>query len=112
MNTHQTLLQILLFALLTLVVGALGACSSEVGDACVTSQECPTGAICDTTAPDGYCTITPCEPNSCPQESVCIEFENELTYCMARCVIEDDCRDGYTCRSDAGPVKYCYVADN
>ena len=114
MNAHcrRTLWQFVLCLSLVALVGLLSACSSEVGDACVTAQECPAGAICDTTAPDGYCTISPCEPNSCPQESVCVEFENDLSYCMARCETNEDCREGYTCRTDIGPVKFCYVADS
>lgn len=84
-------------------------CSPQVGDECLTSQECDPGAICDTSAPGGYCTVTPCQANECPEESVCVEFESKETFCMLRCSSNGDCRDGYTCRSDRGPTKFCYV---
>jgi hypothetical protein len=92
-----------------LIVG-LAACSPEIGDSCVTGQECGTGAFCDTTAPQGYCTISPCEAGLCPDESVCIEFDGEVTACMLRCNAPEDCRSGYACRDDKGPVNFCYIA--
>jgi hypothetical protein len=91
-----------------LVVLGLG-CDRLIGDACVTGQECATGAICDTAAPGGYCTQTPCFTNGCPDEAVCVEFEDRTTYCMLRCEADGDCRDGYTCRDDVGPAKFCYI---
>ena len=94
------------FALaLTLTVG----CSPQIGDACLTSQECGTAGLCDTSSPEGYCTTSPCAPNACPEEAACITFENEQTFCMLRCDSDGDCREGYTCRSDRGPIKFCYT---
>ena len=85
------------------------ACSPEIGDSCVTGQECGTGAYCDTSAPDGYCIISPCERGGCPEEAVCVEFDGDITACMLRCDANGDCRDDYVCRSEPGPVNFCYV---
>ena len=102
----------LLLALLTLL-GA-SACATEVGDECGSSAECGQGRLCDRSASGGYCTVSPCRvaPNTCPDESVCIEFENEETFCMATCKTGLDCREGYLCTDDAGqaPHKYCRQA--
>jgi len=100
----------LLLAASMVVLLAFGAaCTPQVGDACETNQQCNTGAICDTTAPEGYCTLTPCTQNNCPEESACVEFETEETFCMLRCTEDGDCRTGYACRFDRGPIGFCYV---
>jgi len=99
-----------LFPLLTATVVALSGCVSSVGDACKTSGECPSAAVCDNTAPDGYCLVEDCDRSSCPDGSVCIPFDDQTSYCMAYCEIDRNCRKGYVCRHDVGPAGYCYVA--
>ena len=94
---------------LTFCFAFLTACSPQIGDACLTSQECGTSGLCDTSSPDGYCTATPCTSNSCSEEAACITFENDQTFCMLRCESSGDCRTNYVCRSDRGPIKFCYV---
>lgn len=86
------------------------ACGQEIGDECNSSAECGTGRLCDRASKDGYCTVTPCTvaPNSCPDNSLCVEFVNEQTFCMAGCSEDDDCRDGYECvEHDASDHAYC-----
>jgi hypothetical protein len=93
-------------AVALLLAGA--ACSTEVGDECTSDAECGEGRICDRASRAGYCTVSPCGPNSCPANSVCARFANDLTYCMALCESNEDCREGYTCTEDtAAPVPYC-----
>lgn len=98
-----------------LTVGALtmggAGCASGIGDECTTSAHCIVeDGICDTTAPDGYCTRTPCETGACGKNGVCIEFSNGETFCMATCKSNDDCRSGYRCiRSPISDANYCYV---
>lgn len=93
--------------------GPLGAgCSTEIGDECTSDAECGEGRVCDRASHAGYCTISPCGPNSCPENSVCVRFANDLTYCMGLCEHNDDCREGYTCIQDNGaPVPYCRQAN-
>jgi hypothetical protein len=98
---------ILGLALLSLAAG----CSRKIGDACTISTDCSvTGdRLCDTTEPGGYCTQFNCEPNSCPDDSVCVLFADNTctaatqsirfrrTFCMATCESDGDCRAGYRC---------------
>ena len=91
-----------------LFLGLLVAgCGAEIGDECTSNTQCGTGRICDRTSEGGYCTIAECEGNSCPANSVCVEFENEESYCMALCDTSGDCRSGYVCDDQTGPAPYC-----
>jgi hypothetical protein len=96
---------------------ALAGCAAKIGRRCTMSADCSQNGdrLCDTTQPDGYCTIFNCEPGTCPpDESVCVGFSEascpnlrtsmrfERTFCMATCESGDDCRAGYVCQ-DMGP---------
>ncbi len=94
---------ILLYLLLLLPLG----CSKEIGDECSSSVECGQARLCDRASEGGYCTVTPCEPGNCPEDSLCVEFENELTYCMALCEGSDDCREGYFCDQENAVSGFC-----
>ena len=94
-------------SLLLLLFALLPACGSEVGDECSSDSECGNRRICDRASRGGYCTVSPCSPGSCPANSVCVEFENEATYCMALCDTSDDCRGGYTCDEETGAAPFC-----
>lgn len=99
--------------LLVLVPGLfalLGACAPHVGDACVRSEECDIGQVCDTSTPRGYCTQFDCTANSCPGDSVCVDF-GDVRACMERCDQSSECRerDGHECRDDLGPTPFCYL---
>jgi hypothetical protein len=95
--------------LILATVSAVG-CAPAIGDECETALDCSSQGSrqCDRTQPGGYCTIGGCERGTCPEESVCVKFRPSLeriavTYCMATCEQNDDCRDdeGYTCTSQA-----------
>jgi uncharacterized membrane protein YgcG len=98
---------------------ALG-CTPQIGDKCTVSTNCSTTGdrLCDVTQPDGYCTKFNCEPGSCPEDSVCVNFGTTLSnveqyaascaptqgnspykrsFCMANCSANNDCRSGYEC---------------
>jgi hypothetical protein len=92
---------------LVFVIALLGGCAAKVGDACETSTDCGTQLSCETSQTDGYCTITPCEVNGCPDEAVCIVFPDDSTFCMARCDAAADCRDGYVCVDNFGDAPFC-----
>ncbi len=113
MNVPSALrLVVLAFALL----GA-AACGPTVGDACETSAACGTGLVCDLATPGGYCTRTPCRAGECPDESVCVDFGAEASWCMRRCDGGEGCRDGLSCVSpetaecldDVSGCKFCAV---
>ena len=107
--------QIARFALALLVATLMSlttACAPSVGDSCSARAECPSGAICDTTAPGGYCTFEQCVRNGCSDDSLCVFFDDNTSYCMKSCTDSADCRsdEGYICRDDIGDVPFCYVA--
>lgn len=86
------------------------SCGTDVGDDCTTDAECGEGRICDRSSRGGYCTVSPCGPSSCPENSICVRFENDQTYCMALCESSEDCRPGYECTERSAPVPYCRQA--
>ena len=88
----------LLALLLSLGLSA-GACKKVIGDGCTASTDCSAQGDrqCDVSQADGYCTVQGCDPNSCPDEALCIGFDAhaprlERRYCMAACDVDDDCR--------------------
>jgi hypothetical protein len=94
-------------ALLALASG----CSPKIGDKCTVSTDCSVNGdrLCDSTEPSGYCTVFNCEPNACPDDSLCVAFTEPTcsspaqsvrftrTFCMATCESDGDCRAGYLC---------------
>ncbi len=79
-------------------------CKPQVGDSCKLSTDCSvTGdRLCDTSQPDGYCTIFNCNPDQCPGDSTCVEFHPNQPrfsrrFCLATCGSPSDCRPGYVC---------------
>jgi len=83
-------------------LGLCVGCTSEIGDECGANVDCSANGdrVCDTTAPDGYCTILGCRADSCPEESICVAWREgvaQRTYCMRHCGSDSDCRDGYQC---------------
>jgi len=79
-----------------------GGCSAEIGDECSANVDCSTNGdrACDTSAPGGYCTILDCRANSCPEEAMCVAWDEgvaERTFCMRHCGSDSDCRGGYQC---------------
>ncbi len=93
-----------IWILLFLTIFLTPGCGKEIGDSCSSSNDCPSGAVCDTSQPGGYCTITPCYKGDCPSESRCTDFGMDNTFCMKRCNDDYDCRDGYRCVKD---IKVC-----
>ncbi len=85
----------------------LGGCSPLVGDACETTTDCGTALYCETSLPSGYCTRRSCERDGCPEVGVCVTFRPSVSYCMASCASDSDCRDGYRCVTNFGPHAFC-----
>ena len=101
------------------IAALLVACSPKIGNRCTLSTDCSQlgDRLCDTTQPEGYCTIFNCEPDTCP-EAVCVGFDSQIdpacgatqasqasrferTFCMKGCDDDSDCRDGYKCLEPA-----------
>jgi len=94
----------LLLVTAALLAALFVGCKPEVGDSCKLSTDCSIlgDRLCDTSQPDGYCTIFNCEPGSCPSESVCVEFHGASErfarrFCVRSCDGHSDCRPGYIC---------------
>ena len=93
-----------------LSLAAVG-CGSSIGDSCSTSNDCPSGTICDTDSPSGYCLVPGCEMDEeCPENATCVKFTKNIHYCLKKCKKDGDCRSKYACRHDLGDTGFCYVA--
>ncbi len=81
-------------------------CSPQIGDSCGSSTDCSINGdrICDFASPGGYCTVQGCDPDTCPGNSLCVEWRfnpprTSESYCMDRCAANGGCRQGagYAC---------------
>lgn len=103
-----------------LALFALG-CQPSIGDKCQLSTDCSSRGdrLCDTSQPDGYCTVFNCFGNSCPNDGVCVLFAPSVpgcayddrrpsrlgrSMCLATCEEDSDCRAGYVCRAPGDPT--------
>ncbi len=90
-------------------------CTPKIGNSCTLSTDCSSlgDRLCDTTQPNGYCTVFNCEPDQCPN-AICVAFDPtldpacgsadngraprfEASFCLAPCSSNSDCRDQYEC---------------
>jgi hypothetical protein len=76
------------------------ACGRQIGDDCGVNSDCGTNWICDSSQPGGYCTISPCGPETCPSEAQCVAFAPKVSYCMRNCDAKNPCRSHYSCVAD------------
>ncbi len=107
----------------------LSGCTPEIGDKCTLSTDCSIRGdrFCDTSQPDGYCTIPGCRGSGCPDKAGCILFRGSVpgcqyddraqartgrSFCMAACESDDDCRDGYVCRDPRQPPWKAIIQDD
>ncbi len=92
-------------------------CQPSIGDHCIQSTDCSTAGdrLCDTSQPNGYCTLFNCLPNNCPSGAGCMLTNaaiNGCSYddrrapsrlaaqlCLKTCNQDSDCREGegYAC---------------
>ncbi len=84
-----------------LLAATLGACAPEIGDDCKTSTDCSVNGdrFCDVSQPGGYCTVIGCDPDTCPDGALCVEWRfdpsrSSETWCMASCGRTKDCDRG------------------
>lgn len=110
----RSVVKVACFLALGLILAALSGCKPEIGDKCLLSTDCSqTGdRLCDTSQPDGYCTVFNCSTNSCPDEAACVAFRANVpgcstndrgvarslrSFCVAACEGNSDCRSDYIC---------------
>jgi hypothetical protein len=97
----------LLQALGLAFVAALAACQPAVGDACEVQTDCGRSMYCERSLPGGYCTVRSCHVTPCPEDATCVVFDPDLSWCMALCDRDADCRSGYACVEDFASVPFC-----
>src|SRR5580692_821298 len=75
MNRFPLLALLAVPAALALGLG-LSGCTPKIGDHCAQNTDCSLQGtiVCDTSAPDGYCTVFNCIPDSCLDKAACVEF--------------------------------------
>jgi hypothetical protein len=114
-----------------LVALALAGCTPSIGDKCQLSTDCSLNGtvLCDTSQPNGYCTVFNCAGNDCQPSSTCVLFAPEIpgcpyddrarartgrSFCMAPCGSNSDCRtgDGYICADPRQPPWNAIILDN
>lgn len=84
------------------------------GDPCRTAAHCFTGGYCYPESmgyPGGECIKSCTNPVlDCPTGSVCVgrDFTGKGV-CLASCITNSDCRDGYHCSPDRDGTRYCRV---
>ena len=97
-------------------LAALSGCTPSIGDKCSLSTDCSLQGdrLCDTSQPNGYCTVFNCTADTCVDTAACVLFHPEIqgcrygdrapspggrTFCLAQCQSDSDCRtaDGYIC---------------
>jgi hypothetical protein len=117
------------FRLSLAFVGLLAGCTPSIGDKCVLSTDCSIRGdrLCDTSQPDGYCTVFNCRGNLCPDTATCILFHPSVqgcgfddrspsrtgrSFCVKRCESDDECRPGYVCTDPRLPPWNAAILDN
>jgi len=104
------MMRLLLLLALAFALAVPTGCAPIVGDSCDTQTDCGRRMFCELSMPDGYCTLRGCVDTTCPDRGVCIRFDADVSYCMARCEDDGDCRDGYRCVTDFGTHPFCNTA--
>jgi hypothetical protein len=114
------------------LAAAIVGCAPKIGDHCLVSSDCATNGsrVCDTSQPDGYCTIFNCADDSCPNSAACVvlmpavpgcsydDYEapsrSSRKLCLATCNSDSDCRtdNGYICASPLNSPWSAIILDN
>ena len=131
MNRFE-LLTVLAFVPAAAGVVTLSGCQPHIGDHCSVNTDCSLQGtrVCDTSEPNGYCTVFNCIPDSCIDKAACVLFAGGVpgcgyndykspartgrTMCLEQCQKDSDCRqsDGYTCVDPRQPPWYGIIVDD
>jgi hypothetical protein len=86
--------------------------------------------LCDTSQPDGYCTVFNCTGDGCPDKAACVLFNAAIpgcgfsdragpngsrsgrSFCVQRCQSSSDCRAGYVCADPRRPPWGALIMDD
>ncbi len=78
-----------------------------LGDACMSSMQCPAGGSCNSEPfsgwPSGACITRGCDVaanTGCPGDAQCLPGGRSAR-CYDGCATDDDCREGYACKDSA-----------
>jgi hypothetical protein len=111
---------------------ALAGCQAKIGAHCLVSTDCANNGtrVCDTSQPDGYCTVFNCTDDSCPDNAACVTLQPAVpgcsyndydtpsrasrTLCLAHCNSDSDCRtdNGYICANPRNAPWHALILDN
>lgn len=110
----------------------VAGCAPHIGDHCNVNSDCSLqgNLQCDTSQPEGYCTLFNCMPNTCQNNATCVAVNasvpgcpyddymspsrTNLNMCLESCTKDSDCRtsEGYVCRDPRDPPWNAQVVDN
>jgi hypothetical protein len=116
MNRFELASSLSLIAVCALGAGLTG-CTPHIGAKCTLNTDCSLQGtlVCDTSEPDGYCTLFNCVADSCQNQAACVMLNPSVpgcpyddydspartgrTMCLEQCHKDSDCRtnDGYVC---------------
>ncbi len=110
---------------------SVAGCTPHIGDHCVQNTDCSIqgNLQCDTSQPNGYCTLFSCTPNVCQDNAACVAINPDvpgcpyddyqspsrtsIDMCLKSCGKDSDCRtgEGYVCRDPRNPPWNAQVVD-
>jgi hypothetical protein len=109
--------RILFLSLSVALIAMVAGCGNKIGDSCAISTDCSAegGRICDTSSPDGYCTVPGCDIGTCPSESTCVQFYpvinlDKTCTVPGDCTIDEICTVGGFCAARDSELRFCMLS--
>ncbi|MCK5689481.1 S8 family serine peptidase [Myxococcota bacterium] len=85
---------------------------SAPGGACTSDLDCAHDGWCYTDMPDGNCLVNCGSSADCGDAAVCMSFGSSGSFCLASCMRNTDCRDGYSCSPDGSCWMSCRSSED
>jgi hypothetical protein len=96
---------------LAVLLAACGDDPPNVAGTCTATDGCDEGLTCNTTIPNGYCTVACTVAGStddCPDGAVCDAVSGSALTCVKTCKGAGDCRADLDCNGVSGSnIKAC-----